>query len=91
MNILRQLSSYKKIKQKWNASWSENLDSLININISELDKEKEAIKHQNMIQNILNKNEDNNIFLYSDELKNEQLNKLRAGIFYTTNFAKNSN
>ena len=44
-----------------------------------------------MIQNILNKNEDNNIFLYLDELKNEQLNKLKADIFYTTNFAKNFN
>ena len=44
-----------------------------------------------MIQNILNKNKDNNIFLYSDGLKNEQLNRLEVGIFYTTNFAKNSN
>ena len=44
-----------------------------------------------MIQNILNKNEDNNIFLYLDKLKNEQLNKLRADIFYTINFTKNSN
>jgi hypothetical protein len=43
-----------------------------------------------MIQNILNKNEDNNIFLYSDESKNEQLNRLEADIYYITNFAENS-
>src|SRR5690348_5564865 len=43
-----------------------------------------------MIQKILTNNKDNsNIILYSDELKNEQLNKLGAGVFYTINFVKN--
>jgi hypothetical protein len=27
--------------------------------------------------------------MYSDESKNEQLNKLEAGVFYTTSFAAN--
>ena len=46
--------------------------------------------HQNKIQKTLAKNEDNsNIFLYSDESKNEQLNKSEADIFYTTSFAAN--
>ena len=35
-------------------------------------------------------NENNsNIILYSDESKNEQLNKLGAGVIYTTNLATN--
>ena len=35
-------------------------------------------------------NEDNsNIILYSDESKNEQLNKLGADVIYTTNLALN--
>jgi len=38
----------------------------------------------------LKNNENNsNIILYSDESKNEQLNKLEAGIIYTTNLALN--
>jgi uncharacterized protein YebE (UPF0316 family) len=86
------LSSLKteKIKQKWNSSWSENLTSLIDIQISELDKEKTAILHHEKVQKILSKNQDNsNIIIYSDDSKNEQTNKLRAGILYTTNFVKN--
>ena len=85
------LSSLKieKIKQKWSTSWSQNLSSLINIQISELDKEKTAIYHHEKIQNILAKNQDNsNIIIYSDGSKSEQ-NKLGAGIIYTTNFVKN--
>src|SRR5437773_9852747 len=40
--IAELLSSLKteRIKQKWNAPWSQNLTSLIDIQISELDKEK---------------------------------------------------
>src|SRR5205823_5294445 len=30
-----------------------------------------------------------NIILYSDEFKNKQLNKLKAGVIYTTNLAIN--
>jgi hypothetical protein len=80
----------EKIKQKWQAPWFQNLNSLLNIQISELDKEKAAVLHHNKIQKIIANNRDNsNIFLYSDGSKNEQLNKLGAGVFYTTNFAKN--
>src|SRR5947207_10379460 len=80
----------EKIKQKWNASWAQNLTSLINIQISELDKEKTAILHHNKIQKFLKNNKDNsNIIFYSDESKNEQLNKLEAGVIYTTNLAIN--
>jgi ribonuclease HI len=80
----------EKIKQKWQAPWSENLESLLNIQISKLDKEKTAILHHNKVQKILANNKDNsNIILYSDGSKNEQLNRLGAGIYYTTNFAKN--
>src|SRR5213078_1545607 len=44
----------------------------------------------NKIQKILKNNEDNsNIILYSDGSKNEQLNKLGAGIIYITNLAIN--
>ena len=46
--------------------------------------------HHNKIQKILKNNENNNnIILYSDESKNEQLNKLRADIIYITNLAIN--
>src|SRR5438552_806337 len=80
----------ERIKQKWNAPWSQSLASLIDIQISELDKKETAILHHNKIQKILENNKDNsNIILYSDGSKNEQLNKLGAGIFYTTSFATN--
>src|SRR5204862_6444755 len=63
---------------------------LIDIQISKLDKEKTAMLHHNKIQKILKNNENNsNIILYSDESKNEQLNKLRADVIYTTNLAIN--
>jgi len=77
----------EKIKQKWNAPWSQNLVSLIDIQISKLDKENTAILHHEKIQKLLSRNQDNsNIILYSDNFKNEQLNRLEAGVFYTTNF-----
>src|SRR6266487_320073 len=80
----------ERIKQKWNAPWTQNLTSLIDIQISELDKEKTATLHHNKIQKILKNNENNsNIILYSDGSKNEQLNKLGAGVIYTTNLAIN--
>jgi len=80
----------ERIKQKWNAPWAQNLTSLIDIQISELDKEKTATLHHNKIQKILKNNENNsNIILYSDGSKNEQLNKLGAGVIYTTNLAIN--
>src|SRR5436190_19509286 len=91
-NIFDLLPSLKieKIKQKWSTSWSQNLSSLIDIQISELDKEKTAILHHEKVQKILSKNQDNsNMILYSDGSKNEQLNKVGAGVFYTINFVKN--
>ena len=46
--------------------------------------------HHNKIQKILKNNENNsNIILYSDESKNEQLNKLRTDVIYITNLAIN--
>src|SRR5947207_8119168 len=90
--IAELMSSLKteRIKQKWNAPWAQNLTSLIDIKISELDKEKTATLHHNKIQKILKNNENNsNIILYSDESKNEQLNKLGADVIYTTNLAIN--
>src|SRR6266480_1430700 len=46
--------------------------------------------HHNKIQKILKNNENNsNIILYSDESKNEQLNKLRADVIYITNLVIN--
>ncbi len=80
----------ERIKQKWNASWSQNLASLISIQISELDKKKTAVLYHNKIQKILTNNEDNsNIILYSDEFKNEQSNKLKADVIYITNLIIN--
>src|SRR5204862_3472789 len=55
-----------------------------------LNKEKTAMLHHNKIQKILKNNENNsNIILYSDEFKNEQLNKLRADVIYIINLAIN--
>ena len=91
-NIFNLLSFLKieKIKQKWNPPWSQSLTSLIDIQISELNKEKTAILLHEKVQKILSKNQDNsNIIIYTDGSKNEQLNKLGAGVFYTTNFVKN--
>jgi ribonuclease HI len=91
-NISDLLPSLKieKIKQKWSTPWSQNLSSLIDIQISELDKEKTAVLHHEKVQKILSRNQDNsNMILYSDGSKNEQLNKVGAGVFYTTNFVKN--
>ena len=66
------------------------MTSLIDIQISELSKEKTAIIYHQKVQEILAKNQDNsNIIIYSNGSKNEQLNKLRASIFYTINFVKN--
>ncbi len=90
--IAELLSSLKteRIKQKWNASWTQNLTSLINIQISELNKKKITILYHNKIQKILKNNRNNNnIILYSDESKNEQLNKLKADIIYIINLVTN--
>ena len=82
------LSSLKTeiISHKENTSWKESLDSLININISELSKEEEAIQHKNLIQKLIKYQNINNVIIYSDDSKNENTDNLGAGIFYTKNF-----
>ena len=58
-----------------------------------MNKKKTAILHHNKILKILkilkNNKNNNNIIFYSDEFKNEQLNKLKADVIYTTNLALN--
>src|SRR5436189_5401659 len=71
---------------QWGNPWIKNLNSLINIHISELDKQKEAIQHKELIQKLVKYQNINNIIIYSDGSKNEKINNLGAGIFYTTNF-----
>ena len=88
-SIANLLSSLKTetISHKEDTSWKESLNSLININISELSKEKEAIQHKNLIQKLIKYQNINNIIIYSDDSKNEKTSNLDAGIFYTKNFA----
>jgi len=67
------------------------LNSLIDIKISELSKEKEVIQHKNQIQDLIKYQNVNNLIIYSDDSKCERTDKLRADIFYTKNFsAENS-
>src|SRR6266496_4310347 len=75
------------ISHKENTPWKESLDSLININISELSKEEEAIQHKNLIQKLIKYQNINNVIIYSDGSKNENTGNLEAGIFYIKNFA----
>ena len=88
-SIANLLSSLKTetISHKEDTSWKESLNSLININISELSKEKEAIQHKNLIQKLIKYQNINNIIIYSDDSKNEKTSNLDADIFYTKNFA----
>jgi len=51
-----------------------------------LDKQKEAVQHKKLIQKLVKYQNINNIIIYSDGSKNEKINNLGAGIFYTTNF-----
>ncbi len=62
------------------------MKSLININISELSKEKEAVQYKNQIQNLIKYQNVNNLIIYSDGSKCEKTGNLGAGIFYTKNF-----
>src|SRR5204863_5815195 len=54
---------------------------------SELNKEEKAIQHKNLIQKLIKYQNINNVIIYSDDSKNENTSNLRAGIFYTKNFA----
>ena len=47
-NLLSSLE-IEKIQHEENAPWAKNLNSLINIHISELDKQKEAAQHKELI------------------------------------------
>ena len=87
-SIANLLSSLKTetISHKEDTSWKESLNSLININISELSKEKEAIQHKNLIQKLIKYQNINNIIIYSDDSKNEKTSNLDADIFYIKNF-----
>ena len=64
------------------------MSSLININISELSKEKEAIFHKSHIQKLIKHQNINNLIIYSNGSKCEKTGNLGAGIFYTKNFDK---
>ena len=55
-----------------------------------MNKEKTAVSYHNKVQKILSKNQDDSqILIYSNGSKNEQTDKLGAGILYTTNFVQN--
>ena len=51
-----------------------------------MNKQKEAVQHKELIQKLVKYQNINNIIIYSDGSKNEKINNLEAGIFYTTNF-----
>ena len=76
----------EKIQHEENTPWTKNLNSLIKIHISKLDKQKEAAQHKELIQRLVEYQNINNIILYSDGSKNEKINNLKAGVFYTVNF-----
>jgi len=75
------------ISHRENTPWKESLNSLIDINISELSKEEETIQHKNLIQKLIRYQNINNIIIYSDDSKSEKTDNIDAGIFYTKNFA----
>ena len=54
-SIAKLLPSLKieEISHKSETSWKTSLNLLIDITISELSKEKEAIQHKNQIQNLI--------------------------------------
>src|SRR5436189_5710311 len=88
-NLLSSLE-IEKIQHEENTSWIKNLNSSIKIYISELDKQKETIQHKELIQRLIEYQNINNIIIYSNDSKNEKINNLRAGVFYTLNFNINN-
>ncbi len=76
----------EEIYHNENEPWKESLNSLIDIKISELSKEEEAIQHKNQIQNLIKYQNVNNLIIYSDDSKCEKTGNLGAGVFYTKNF-----
>jgi len=83
------LSSLKieQISHEEETSWKTSLNSLIDIKISELSKEQEAVEHKNQIQNLIKYQNVSNLIIYSDGSKYEKTDNLGAGIFYTKNFS----
>ena len=57
------------------------MNLLIDINISKLSKEEEAIQHKNQIQNLIKYQNINNYIIYSDSSKYEKTSNLDTGIF----------
>jgi len=80
----------EEISHKSETPWKTSLNSLIDITISELSKEKKAIQHKNQIQNLIKYQNINNLIIYSDGSKCENTGNLGAGIFYTKNFNKDN-
>jgi len=83
------LSSLKieQISHEEETPWKTSLNSLIDIKISELSKEQEAVEHKNQIQNLIKYQNVSNLIIYSDGSKCEKTGNLGAGIFYTKNFS----
>jgi ribonuclease HI len=77
----------EEISHKDDSPWKKDLTSLIDIKISELSKEKEAMQHKNQIQALIKYQNINNLIIYSDGSKCEKTGSLGAGIFYTSNFS----
>jgi len=83
------LSSLKieQISHEEETSWKTSLNLLIDIKISELNKEQEATEYKNQIQNLIKYQNVSNLIIYSDDSKCEKTDNLDTGIFYTKNFS----
>src|SRR6266498_4198304 len=81
-----ELAKLKKVNFSWNKPWKKNLDSMINIVISEDNKEESAKKHQKMISKFQKDQHNDKIIIYTDRSKSET-NQISAGLIYTTNFS----
>src|SRR5436190_17307082 len=87
---LLSLLEIEKIQYEENTPWTKNLNSSIKIHISELNKQKKITQHKELIQRLIEYQNINNIIIYSDGSKNEKINNLKAGVFYTLNFNTNN-
>ncbi len=58
---------------------------MINIEISEDNKERSVEKYQKMISKFQKDQHDDRIIIYTDELKSETI-QIGVGLVYTTNF-----
>src|SRR5436190_14319803 len=80
----------EKIQHEENAPWTKNLNSLIKIHISKLDKQKETTQHKKLIQKLVEYQNVSNIIAYSDDSKNEKTNNLEIEVFCIVNFNINN-